>query len=377
MKGVVLNNVRKSFGAGPNAGKAINGLDLVVPEGEFFVLLGPSGCGKTTTLRCVAGLESPDAGTISIGDEVVVDSGSGVLVPTHRRDIGMVFQSYALWPHMTVAENVAYPVRARRRPAKAALAEQVGYALQLVGLSALAQRYPAELSGGQQQRVALARALAASPRLVLFDEPLSNLDAQLRIQLRDELRRLHDRTGHTSIYVTHDQSEALALADKVAVMNRGRLEQLGPPEAIFQHPASEFVARFVGFENYLDADLVGGNGGFAVHPRGWPQPLATAVHGEMPGPVRVAFRSSSLEVVPAEGALGTAGQLGGLLSSVTYQGDRYLATVDVFGCSLTGILNQERWPWGVPAGTAAAGTSVVLLVRAGGLMMFRTDSVTA
>src|SRR5262245_46907808 len=199
-------------------------------EGEFFSLLGPSGCGKTTTLRCIAGFETPSAGSISLGGQRLDDR------PPHRRDVGLVFQSYALFPHLTVFDNVAFGLRLRR-VARAEIARRVGEILTLVDLPDLAERYPAQLSGGQQQRVAIARSLVLEPSLLLFDEPLSNLDFKLRIQMRYELRDLQRRLGKTAIYVTHDQTEALALSDRIAVLSQGKIEQIGTPSEIYDRPA--------------------------------------------------------------------------------------------------------------------------------------------
>jgi iron(III) transport system ATP-binding protein len=225
---------------------------FALPAGAFFTLLGPSGCGKTTTLRCLAGLERPDAGRIVLDGQPIFDAGSGVLVPVHRRGIGMVFQSYAIWPHMTVFENVAFPLRvARVRLARDDLAGKVERALETVGLAGYGPRPATCLSGGQQQRVALARAIVHEPKLLLLDEPLSNLDAALREEMRGELRRLQQEIGVTTVYVTHDQSEALAMSDLIAVMDRGRIVQLDTPQAIYFSPASEFVARFIGAANLL------------------------------------------------------------------------------------------------------------------------------
>jgi len=266
MSRVVLSNLHKHFAAPgwttrtPRRG-AVDGLDLEIHEGEFFVLLGPSGCGKTTTLRCIAGLEDPTEGRIAIGERVVADIGRAIFTPAHRRRIGMMFQSYALWPHMSVFQNVAYPLRHQtglrdRRD----IADAVARALALVDLEGFETRRSTELSGGQQQRVALARALSARPGLLLFDEPLSNLDAQLRARLRQDLRRVHQEAEATSIYVTHDQTEALALADRVAVLNLGRLAQIGPPREVFLSPANRFVAAFVGYENILSGAILAGDG---------------------------------------------------------------------------------------------------------------------
>ena len=219
-------------------------VSFTAAEGEFVSLLGPSGCGKTTTLRCIAGFETADAGDIR------VDGQSLVGLPPHRRDVGLVFQNYALFPHLTVFENVAFGLRLRRRPA-AEIARRVDEALRLVDLVGLDARHPSQVSGGQQQRVALARCLALEPRLLLLDEPLSNLDLKLRLQMRTEIRKLQRRLGKTAIYVTHDQSEALALSDQIVVMSRGRVEQIGTPREIYETPRTRFVADFIGASNLL------------------------------------------------------------------------------------------------------------------------------
>jgi iron(III) transport system ATP-binding protein len=250
MSNVILEKVSRKFGDFA----AVSDVDLRVNEGEFLTLLGPSGCGKTTTLRMVAGLEQNTTGRISIGDEVVSDAASGVFVPSERRRLGMVFQSYAIWPHMTVFENVAYPLRVRRRPA-AEIRELVSRALRLVEMEGFAERPAPALSGGQQQRVAIARSLVFEPKVLLLDEPLSNLDAKLRLQMGDEFRAIQRRLGMTTIYVTHDQSEAMALSDRVVVMDRGRIQQIGAPEDIYRYPATRTVAAFFGTPNLLDATV--------------------------------------------------------------------------------------------------------------------------
>jgi len=229
---------------------SVDALDLAVEEGEFLCLLGPSGCGKTTTLRMIAGFIEPDEGEIRVAGQTV--SMPGRMLPPERRNMGMIFQSYAVWPHMTVRENVGYGLR-MRGVAAAEREARVSAMLKATKLDTYESRYPAELSGGQQQRVALARALAPNPEILLLDEPLSNLDANLRGDMRFEIRRLHDEFHNTSIYVTHDQTEAMTMADRIVVMNAGRIEQIGTPEDVYDRPNSKFVARFIGASNVLDA----------------------------------------------------------------------------------------------------------------------------
>jgi iron(III) transport system ATP-binding protein len=231
---------------------AVNNISFSVEDGEFVSLLGPSGCGKTTTLRCIAGLESSVDGTIRIGEEVV--AADGLDVPAEKRGINMVFQSYAVWPHMTVFENVAYGLRTRRE-APSLIESKVREALKLVGLDPYASRYGTELSGGQQQRVALARAIVTSPRLLLFDEPLSNLDAGLRERMRFELVELQRNLGQTSLYVTHDQSEAMLMSDRIILMRDGAIVQAGTPRDIYERPATRFAAEFIGNANILTGEI--------------------------------------------------------------------------------------------------------------------------
>ncbi len=242
--GIVIRGLTKRFGSVV----AIDDVDLLINRNEFLTLLGPSGCGKTTALRCIAGLEQPDAGEIYLGDRMVC--GPGVMVPAHKRHLGMVFQSYAIWPHMTVYNNVAFPLQIQRMNRNEE-GQYVEDALKLVGLADYGQRYPSQLSGGQQQRVALARAIVARPSVILYDEPLSNLDAKLREQMRIELRHLHESLGVTSVYVTHDQQEAMALSDRLCIMNNGKLVQKGRPREIYDQPADKFVTEFIGLANFF------------------------------------------------------------------------------------------------------------------------------
>jgi len=250
MSAVELVGLRKSYADVT----VLDDFSLRANQGELVTLLGPSGCGKTTTLRCVAGLERAERGEIRIGERLVACPERRVFLPANRRDIGMVFQSYALWPHMTVFANVAYPLRVRRRDRRERQRE-VMEILAMVGMDSYAQRPVTELSGGQQQRVALARAMVARPAVLLFDEPLSNLDAKLRREMRREIRDAHDKSGGTSIYVTHDQEEAIALSDRVVVIRGGKIQQTGTPKEIYTKPATRFVADFIGFENLLTATV--------------------------------------------------------------------------------------------------------------------------
>ncbi|HZS67509.1 MAG TPA: ABC transporter ATP-binding protein [Burkholderiales bacterium] len=241
--------------------RAAHDVGFEVPPGKLFTLLGPSGCGKTTTLRSIAGLERPRVGEIVIGGDVVYSSARSVFVPPNQRGLGMVFQSYAIWPHMTVYENAAFPLRVgRRRFSRREIDERVMRVLGTVDLADMAQREATKLSGGQQQRLALARALVMEPRVLLLDEPLSNLDAKLRERMRFELKRLQRELGITTVYVTHDQSEALALSHAIAVMNRGRIEQIGTPRDVYERPVNQFVADFVGTTNFLEATVSGTDG---------------------------------------------------------------------------------------------------------------------
>lgn len=277
---VLLEKVTKRFGAVV----AVEAVDLEVPPGRLVTLLGPSGCGKTTTLRIVAGLEQPTAGRVWIGGEDVTG------LPAARRGVTMVFQNYALFPHLTVFENVAYGLRVQRLPA-AEVRRRTLETLELVGLPETADRYPAQLSGGQQQRVALARALVTQPRVLLFDEPLSNLDAKLRRRVRAEIRLLQRRLGITSVYVTHDQAEALALSDVVVVMHQGRVEQVGTPEEVYRRPRTRFVADFIGEANLLPATYRDG----AVQVADYRFPF---IQGEVEeGPVTLMVRPEAVEVV--------------------------------------------------------------------------------
>jgi len=244
MVGIKIENVTKRFGSVT----AVDAADIEIGKGELFFLLGPSGCGKTTLLRLIAGFHGPDAGRI-LFDDRPIDA-----VPPHKRNTGMVFQNYALWPHMTVAENVAYGLDVRNVPADER-ADRVAKALRTVRMEGFGDRRPNQLSGGQQQRVALARALVIEPDAILLDEPLSNLDAKLRVEMRQEIRRIHQETGITTVYVTHDQKEALSMAQRLAVMREGKIEQVGAPREVYSRPGNPFVAQFIGEINFVEGTL--------------------------------------------------------------------------------------------------------------------------
>jgi iron(III) transport system ATP-binding protein len=301
---------------------SVDALSLAVEQGEFICLLGPSGCGKTTTLRMIAGFIEPDAGEIRLDGKPV--SKPGMVLPPERRQMSMIFQSYAIWPHMTVAQNVSYGLR-MRDVAAAECSTRVNAVLDATRLGELHARYPAELSGGQQQRVALARALAPQPEIILLDEPLSNLDANLRGDMRHEIRRLHDEFHSTSIYVTHDQVEAMTMADRIVVMNRGRIEQIGTPQEVYDRPNSRFVAKFIGGSNVLDVTHVAGSevvlNGRTVH----------VGEGDFAGPgqpMSICVKTHDLEFVD-EVAAGAANVIPGVVRSQAYLGSHRDYIVDV------------------------------------------------
>src|SRR2546423_14661690 len=295
-----VTDLRKQFAIGR---PAIDGVSFAVPAGEIVVLLGPSGCGKTTTLRCVAGLEHPTDGEISIAGNLVSSPARGILVPPRLRELGMVFQSYAVWPHMTVRQNVVYPLKHRKRR-RGDANRKVDEVLELVGLAEYADRPVVALSGGQMQRVALARSIVYRPQLLLLDEPLSNLDAKLRLRLRDDLRTILKQTGMTALYVTHDQAEAVVLGDRIGVMRDGKLLQMGAPDDIYNRPADLFVANFTGATNELTGTLIECNGPFGVVDIGDGQRVEAALlQGMGPGEkVRIALRPENIAIGKEDGA---------------------------------------------------------------------------
>ncbi len=283
--------------------KVVDGVSFEVAKGEFVSLLGPSGCGKTTTLRCIAGLEDANGGEISITGQSVSAPERGVMVPPNARDVGMVFQSYAVWPHMTVAENVAFPLQIKKAAAKE-LAERVDWALGIVGLKELSHRQPSQLSGGQQQRVALARAIVGRPRVLLFDEPLSNLDAKLRDTTRAEIRRLQRDLDIAALYVTHDQHEALSMSDRVIVMHKGIIQQAGTPKELYRRPVNKFVADFVGTASFIDVEPAGAGK--------WKLPDGAVIAAD--GSAAVAGKTHQLMLRPEAVGLAAAG-------GAAFQGD--------------------------------------------------------
>jgi iron(III) transport system ATP-binding protein len=299
---LAVTDLRKQFAVGR---PAIDGVSFAVSAGEIVVLLGPSGCGKTTTLRCIAGLEDPTGGSISIAGQIVSAPAQGVLVPPRLRNLGMVFQSYAVWPHMTVRQNVVYPLK-HRNTRRAEAVRRVDEVLALVGLSEYAERPVVSLSGGQMQRVALARSIVYRPQLLLLDEPLSNLDAKLRLRLRDDLRRILKQTGMTALYVTHDQAEAVVIGDRIGVMRDGKLLQMGSPDEIYNRPADPFVANFTGATNELTGTLAQRSGRFGIvnlGDAGNGQRIEAALMQALaPGDnVRIALRPENITLGKSEG----------------------------------------------------------------------------
>ena len=325
-----IRGLEKSFRTRQGRVDALRSINLEVGEGEFCVLLGPSGCGKTTTLRCVAGLERPDNGEIEIAGELVNSATRRIYIPTERRDLGMVFQSYAIWPHMNVFQNVAFPLtQGHKRFAKTDVANKVRTALKRVQLDGLEDRPATDLSGGQQQRVAMARAMVTEPKILLMDEPLSNLDARLREQMRVELRKITKSIGVTTLYVTHDQAEALSLGDRVCVMNAGEILQIASPTEVYARPANLFVAQFVGEMNFFDGKVAGA--GHVESPFGLI--AACLPSGVSDGAaVTLAIRPEHVKVSPSS-SYGIAGNVG-KVTSRNYLGDAALAEVEINGVTL-------------------------------------------
>jgi putative spermidine/putrescine transport system ATP-binding protein len=321
-----LTQINKIFSDIP----AVENFNLEVEQGEFISFLGPSGCGKTTTLRMVAGFELPTSGKITISDQDLT------YVPPNKRNVGMVFQSYALFPNMTVAENIGYGLKVTGKP-KAEIKQRVNEMLALIHLESFEMRYPGQLSGGQQQRVALARALAIHPQVLLLDEPLSALDAKIRVELRQEIRRIQQQLGITTIYVTHDQEEALSLSDRVVVMSQGRIEQVGTPAEIYSYPETEFVAKFVGQINLLAVDIVNPPNGLVKVGQ---QAVRTsrAVNFPEGNPLRLAIRPEELNPGHVEGA----NNLTGKVDAITYLGSIVRLRINIEGNLVLMDMFNER-----------------------------------
>ena len=341
---LTVEKLSKTYDSDQGPVLAVRGISFTIEEGKFYTLLGPSGCGKTTTLRCIAGLEQPDSGEIVIGDDSVFDSAAGINIPGNRRDIAMVFQSYAIWPHMTVFDNVAFPLaHGRHKVSKDEIRRRVNDALEMVQLESMASRPAPYLSGGQQQRVAVARALVSQPRLLLLDEPLSNLDARLREDMRRELRSLVMRLNLTTLYVTHDQVEALSMSDRIAVMRNGLIVQEGPPVEIYMHPAEPFIAQFVGKVNLLKGRVLSsgnetelglveiGTGGLKCRiPDGLDE-------GD---PVLLSVRPEHVEIFTGERP-DAVNVLSGQLESAFYVGDAWECVIRVGEVTLQASVHEE------------------------------------
>jgi iron(III) transport system ATP-binding protein len=359
---IQIDNLWKTY---PGGVQAVRGLSLDVPAGCFYVLLGPSGCGKTTVLRCVAGLERPDDGVIAIGDTVVWSRAAGRWVPPEERGVGMVFQSYAVWPHLSVWDNVAFPLRhGRLRLGRAEVSRRVEGVLELLRLETLGRRPVTALSGGQQQRVALARALALEPRVLLMDEPLSNLDAKLREGLRVELKLLASRLGITTLYVTHDQTEALMLSDQVAVLADGAIVQSGTPEMLYEAPRREFVASFLGNMNLIPGRLGAPADGQAVVDTALgPLQVAQGDDAALGAAVIFAVRPEDVEVLAVPALAVAAGGGGGAAPSGPnrlrgrVRDGFYLGEARLYQVAVGGTLLQVKVP---PDRVLAAGEEVCL-----------------
>jgi multiple sugar transport system ATP-binding protein len=331
MASVDVNKVEKFFGSV----QVLHGVSVDIPDGEFVVLVGPSGCGKTTLLRMIAGLEEISRGEISIGGRVVNN------VPPKDRDIAMVFQNYALYPHMTVKENMAFSLKLAKAP-KNVLEERVGKAAAILGLTQFLDRYPRQLSGGQRQRVAMGRAIVRDPQVFLFDEPLSNLDAKLRVNMRTEIKELHQRLKTTSVYVTHDQIEAMTMADRIVVMQLGHVEQIGAPLDLYDRPANLFVAGFIGSPamNFIDASVRRANGhAVAVAADGTQLPLPPDAAGQEGQPIVYGVRPEHLQFVPAGHG---AGALDAEVVVVEPTGAETLVVTRIAGADLSAIFRERH-----------------------------------
>ncbi len=338
-----VENLEKIFPGAKGEVRALRGVSFEVKKGELFTLLGPSGCGKTTTLRCIAGLEQPLAGEISINDRIVFNAADGRFTPPEKRRIGMVFQSYAIWPHMTVFENIAYPL------AGAAGRDQVGkrvrQMLERLSLDSLAERLAPNLSGGQQQRVALARALVAQPEVLLLDEPLSNLDAKLREQMRFELKSLQQSFDITAVYVTHDQEEALALSDRIGLMHEGRLVEIGAPADLYLHPAHKMTADFLGSANFIPAEVRVQNGELAAISAIGSFAARRSAEWQEGKPALLFFRPENVELRSAAGDTSDIGnRASGIVERVTFLGNAAEVVIRCGGTAVRARAHPSRLP---------------------------------
>lgn len=333
MAQVTITDVQKVYGHTT----ALEGFTVTVIDGEFVTFLGPSGCGKTTSLRLVAGFIRPERGSIRIAEQTVSDAGRGLFVPPEDRGVGMVFQSYAVWPHMNVFKNVAYPLKIKKVP-RAEMVRRVEQALELVKMPELINRYPNQLSGGQQQRVALARALVMTPQVLLLDEPFSNLDAKLREEMRLELKALQKQTGITIIFVTHDQLEAMVLSDRVVVMEAGVIQQVGTPREIYQQPANQFVADFIGTANFLEVES-GEEGTFLVGGPRTPLPVATPGDNRR-GRMKLMVRPEQVQINRSRGILEAK------VEQKMFLGDATIYLLNIHGQNLK-AKSQQREEFGI------------------------------
>ncbi|MCK9516937.1 MAG: ABC transporter ATP-binding protein [Ottowia sp.] len=339
-----ISGLSKTYGTGDKRVKALNAVDLTIPANSIYTLLGPSGCGKTTLLRCIVGLEQPDAGEIRIGEHVVWSSEQGISVPPEKRGLGMVFQTYAIWPHMSVFDNIAYPLQVAG-VARASIRERVGRVLDFVQLQGLGARPATNLSGGQQQRVALARALVAEPRVILFDEPLSNLDAKLREETRKDLKKFLSKLELTAVYVTHDRVEALALSDHIAVLRAGEIVETGAPQDIYFRARSRYVADFIGRVNQIPATVAGHEDGLTLVDTSMGQ-LACRSGAELArgSEIMLCIRPEQLRLNAATPAPARMNVLTGTLHEIEFVGEVFEANVQIGGERLVVSLDAASDP---------------------------------
>ncbi|MBI2247340.1 MAG: ABC transporter ATP-binding protein [Armatimonadetes bacterium] len=359
MPAISLLNLSKTYRVGRQAVIAVDEVSLLVPDGKIVTLLGPSGCGKSTTMRCIAGLERPDDGEILFGQRVIFSRARRVAVPPDRRNVGMVFQSYAIWPHLTVSQNVAYPLEVRGLRTRQ-VTDRVREVLALVGLSGLEDRPAPYLSGGQQQRVALARALVYEPEVLLLDEPLSNLDAKIREQVREEFHSLQRRLGITALYVTHDQLEALVLSDVIAVMHQGRIMELGTPQELYARPRNPFTASFLGEISYLNGTVSAINGEMATVTT-TPGPLqCSRVAPIAPGSKVVAGVRPEHVILMRDRPAALANVFEGIVLSALYEGTRVKYRIDLGDLTVLAY-GSEVFPVGARLHASIDADRVILL----------------